>query len=78
MSSQQIAVRLPAGDVEPEKAWTRDSIAPDRWLIPLPQACVAELDEVVVSLRTSPRPPDRTEPTIDHLDAARHGPRQRA
>jgi hypothetical protein len=62
MSGEQTAVRLPADDVEPEKAWTRDSLSPDRWLIPLPAACVAELDEVVASLRASPRPLERVAP----------------
>jgi len=69
VSSQHIAVRLPADDVEPEKAWTRDSIAPDRWMIPLPQACVAELDEVVAALRTSPRPLERLTPVDFSLRA---------
>jgi alpha-ketoglutarate-dependent taurine dioxygenase len=50
-----VRVQLPDGDVEPKKAWTRDSISPEGWLIPLPEACVAELDKVVASLRAAPR-----------------------
>jgi len=53
VSGEQIAVRLPTDDVEPQKAWTRDRISPDRWLIPVPPACVAELDQVVATLQTS-------------------------
>jgi alpha-ketoglutarate-dependent taurine dioxygenase len=55
MRVDQVVVQLPPGDVEPKKAWTRDTISPDGWLIPLPAACLAELDEVVVSLRATPR-----------------------
>ena len=67
--SDQIAVRLPAEDVEPRKAWTRDTIAPDRWLVPVSPACVAELDEVVASLRTSPRPVESLTPVDFSLRA---------
>ncbi|HEY7041320.1 MAG TPA: TauD/TfdA family dioxygenase [Methylomirabilota bacterium] len=69
MSGEQVAVRLPAGDVEPAKAWTRETISPDRWLIPLPAPCVAELDEVVASLRRSPRPVERLTPVDFSLRA---------
>ncbi|MGH7375548.1 MAG: hypothetical protein ACREJY_15130, partial [Candidatus Rokuibacteriota bacterium] len=56
MRVDQISVQLPPGDIEPKKAWIRDSISPEGWLIPLPAACVAELDEVAASLRAAPRP----------------------
>ena len=69
MSGEQIAVRLPTDDVEPQKAWTRDRISPDSWLIPLPPACVAELDQVVATLRVSPRPLERLTPVDFSLRA---------
>jgi alpha-ketoglutarate-dependent taurine dioxygenase len=69
VSSEQVAVRLPPEDVEPEKAWTSETISPARWLIPLPQACVGELDEVVASLRASPRPVERLSPPDFSLTA---------
>lgn len=68
MRVDQIVV-LPPGDVEPKKAWTRDTISPDGWLIPLPAACLAELDEVVVSLRATPRPIETLTPQAFSLRA---------
>ena len=69
MSAEPIAVQLPTSDVEPEKAWTRETITPDRWLIPVSPACVAELDEVVASLRRSPRPVESLDPAQFSLPA---------
>src|SRR6266436_6171801 len=54
MRVDQLTEHLPAEEIERPKAWTRDTISADRWLIPLPEACVAELDRVVVSLRAKP------------------------
>ena len=68
MRGDQIAV-LPPEEIEPTKAWTRDSISPERWLIPLPEACVAELDEVVASLRAAPRPIEALSPAAFSLRA---------
>jgi alpha-ketoglutarate-dependent taurine dioxygenase len=56
MSVDPMAVALAPGSLEPRKAWTRDSISPEAWTIPLPAACVAELDEVAAALRAAPRP----------------------
>lgn len=56
MPVDPLAPPLAPESLEPRKAWTRDSIAPERWMIPLPAACVAELDEVAASLRAAPRP----------------------
>ena len=67
--SEHIAARLPAEDVEPSKAWIRDTLSPDRWLIPVPRACVDELDEVVASLRASPRPVESLTPAEFSLPA---------
>ncbi|HUM15740.1 MAG TPA: TauD/TfdA family dioxygenase [Candidatus Nitrosotalea sp.] len=69
MRVDQIAVQLPPEDVEPEKAWTRDSISPARWLIPLSPACMAELDEVVAALRAAPRPIEALTPVDFSLRA---------
>ncbi|HEY7205852.1 MAG TPA: TauD/TfdA family dioxygenase [Methylomirabilota bacterium] len=69
MSGEQISVRIPAGDVEPAKAWTRDRISADRWLVPVPPACVDELDEVVASLRAAPRPLEALTPADFSLRA---------
>ncbi len=69
MSAAQVSVQLPPGEVEPKKAWTRDTISPEGWLIPLPEACVAELDQVVASLRATPRPIEALTPQAFSLRA---------
>ncbi|MGH7317245.1 MAG: TauD/TfdA family dioxygenase [Candidatus Rokuibacteriota bacterium] len=58
----QAAVQLAPEDIEVKKSWTRDSIPPEGWLIALPAACVAELDEVAASVRATPRPIDALKP----------------
>lgn len=62
MRVDQIAVPLAPEDIELKKSWKRESISPEGWLIPLPEACVAELDEVAASLRATPRPGDTLRP----------------
>ena len=59
MRVDQLTEHLPPEDIERPKAWTRATISPDRWMIALPDACVAELDQVVASLRAAPRPIER-------------------
>ncbi len=71
MRVDQLALLLPEGDVEPRKAWRRETISPDGWTIPLPEACVAELDAVVASLRAAPRPIETLAPSEFSLDACR-------
>ncbi|MGH7420573.1 MAG: TauD/TfdA family dioxygenase [Candidatus Rokuibacteriota bacterium] len=58
----QAAVQLAPEDIELKKSWKRESISPEGWLIPLPDACVAELDEVAASVRAAPRPIDALTP----------------
>jgi len=43
-------------DVHDERAWVRDSVTPVDWLVPVSEACIAELDEVVRRLRQDPLP----------------------
>jgi alpha-ketoglutarate-dependent taurine dioxygenase len=69
MAAAQVFVQLPPGDVEPKKAWTRDTISPDGWMVPLPEACVAEMDEAVASLRAAPRPIEALAPQAFSLRA---------
>jgi alpha-ketoglutarate-dependent taurine dioxygenase len=71
MRVDQVTVQLPPVDIERPKAWTRESISSDGWLIPLPEACVAELDEVAASLRATPRPIEALGPEAFSLDACR-------
>ena len=39
-----------------KRAWKRETLSPADWLVPFPQACVAELDAVVQYLRQYPQP----------------------
>jgi len=38
------------------RAWKRETLSPEAWLVPFPPACVAELDAVVQFLRHFPQP----------------------
>jgi alpha-ketoglutarate-dependent taurine dioxygenase len=69
MRLDQLTVQVAPEDVELKKSWTRESIAPAGWLIPLPSACVAELDEVAAAVRATPRPVDRLDPADFSLRA---------
>jgi alpha-ketoglutarate-dependent taurine dioxygenase len=69
MRVDQPSLQIAPEDVELEKAWTRASIAPARWLIPLPADCVAELDEVAAAVRVTPRPVDTLDPADFSLRA---------
>ena len=69
MRVDQLSLQIAPEDVEREKAWTRASIAPARWLIPLPADCVAELDEVATAVRVTPRPVDTLDPADFSLRA---------
>src|SRR4029077_1108354 len=69
MRVDQLTEHLPPEEIERPKAWTRDTISADRWLIPLSEACVAELDQVVMSLRETPRPVESLAPAAFSLRA---------
>jgi len=69
MRLDQLAVQVAPEDVELKKSWTRESIAPEGWLIPLPPDCVAELDAVAATVRDAPRPVDTLDPAEFSLRA---------
>jgi alpha-ketoglutarate-dependent taurine dioxygenase len=69
MRVDQLTVHLPPEDIERPKAWTRATISPDRWMIPLPDHCVEELDRVAASLRAAPRPIESLAPSAFSLRA---------
>jgi alpha-ketoglutarate-dependent taurine dioxygenase len=69
MRVDQVSVQLAPEDVEVKKSWRRESVAPEGWLIPLPTACVAELDEVAAAVRATPRPVDALDPAEFSLRA---------
>ncbi len=43
-------------ELERDKAWSGASLSSGAWLVPLPAACIAELDEVAAFVRASPQP----------------------
>jgi alpha-ketoglutarate-dependent taurine dioxygenase len=51
------------------RAWKRETVSPEDWLVPFPQACVAELDAVVQFLRHSPQPVAHLAPAAFELTA---------
>src|SRR5260370_36625711 len=69
MRVDQLTEHLPAEEIERPKAWTRDTISADRWLIPLSEASVAELAQAVRSLRETPRPAASLAPAAFSLRA---------
>ena len=69
MRVDQLAVQVAPEDVELKKSWTRESISPEGWLIPLRADCVAELDEVAAAVRATPRPVDTLDPADFSLRA---------
>src|SRR3989442_12454787 len=68
MPGEEAAVPIPAGDVEGDKAWSRQSLSPEAWLIPLPDACLAELDEVAAFVRATSGPTEELPPEAFSLD----------
>ena len=69
MRVDQVAVQVAPEDVELKKSWTRESISPEGWLIPLPPDCVAELDELAARVRATPGPVDTLDPADFSLRA---------
>ena len=53
------------------QAWTRDTIEPADWTVPLPPAAIAELRAVLAALRRAPLPTFLLEPADFSLDACR-------
>ncbi len=56
MASQRPTPTIVTDEIAGPQAWKRDGLKPKDWLMPLPDAAVAELDAVVERLRTDPRP----------------------
>jgi alpha-ketoglutarate-dependent taurine dioxygenase len=50
-------------DAQDRQAWYRHSLAPSDWLVPLPEAAMAELEEVVHRLKRDPLPTLLLSPT---------------
>jgi alpha-ketoglutarate-dependent taurine dioxygenase len=59
----------PAERIDSRQTWTRATLAPRDWLVPVPEACVAELDAALKELRRSPRPLERLSPADFALPA---------
>lgn len=55
--------------IDPRQTWTRASLAPRDWLVPVPAACIVELDAVVTRPDISSRPLESLSPAEFALDA---------
>ena len=55
--------------IDARQAWTRESLTPRDWLVPVPGACVDELDAVLSRLRAAPRPLESLAPADFDLPA---------
>ena len=42
-------------EIDARQTWTRATLAPRDWLVPVPTACIAELDAALARLRAAPR-----------------------
>jgi alpha-ketoglutarate-dependent taurine dioxygenase len=65
----EVSPILPHEEMVGEQVWTRDNLSPANWLIPLPEACMTELDEAVRWFRTHPQPVHHLRPEILSLTA---------
>jgi alpha-ketoglutarate-dependent taurine dioxygenase len=52
----------PVQEIDARQTWTRATLTRRHWTVPVPEACVAELDTVLAQLRTTPRPLERLSP----------------
>ena len=59
-----------AAVIEQCQAWTRATLAPRDWLVPVPEACVDELEAALVRLRVAPRPVETLSPAEFDLPTA--------
>jgi alpha-ketoglutarate-dependent taurine dioxygenase len=55
--------------INAERMWKRETLVPEDWLVPLSDACHAELDTVVKRLRTHPQPLQQLTPQMFSLPA---------
>src|SRR2546425_12522060 len=62
MPGEEAAVHIPAGDVQGDKAWSRQSLSPEERVMPLPDACIAELDEGAALVRATSGPLEEVAP----------------
>lgn len=67
MDQPRVLTETIAGD----QAWTRATLSPSEWLVPLPHACLVELREALRQLRASPLPTFMLDPRDFELDACR-------
>ena len=68
-ASPDIAPPQCDAEITDTRAWTRTSISPADWLIPLPEACLAEFETLVAFYRQHPQPPHHMTPEAFALPA---------
>ena len=57
--------------IEPRQVWTRATLAPRDWLVPVPAPCVTELDAALARIGTTPPAPETLSPESFDLPACR-------
>jgi hypothetical protein len=62
MASAHAASGLVTDEIAGPQAWKRDGLTPKDWLVPMPEAGAAELDEVAARLQANPRPVETLTP----------------
>ncbi|HXH84936.1 MAG TPA: TauD/TfdA family dioxygenase [Candidatus Tectomicrobia bacterium] len=63
------AAATPTASADPARAWTRATLRPADWLVPVPDACVAELDAVAAHVSAQPAPVETLRPESFRLEA---------
>ncbi len=62
---------MQAAGTPANRAWTRDTLSPADWTVPLPAAALAELRDVLAEIRRAPLPTFLLDPRDFTLDACR-------
>ena len=52
-SNVATSTSIPSSTVLPDSTWTRDTLTPSDWLLPIPAACIDELEGALAQLRTA-------------------------
>jgi alpha-ketoglutarate-dependent taurine dioxygenase len=58
----------PVQEIEPRQTWTRATLTPRSWTVPVPAACLAELDTALGKVGAAPGPLERLSPADFELE----------
>ena len=60
----------PVQEIDARQTWTRATLTPRDWTVPVPEPCIAELDAALARLRTTPRALESLSPADFDLKAS--------